>query len=44
MPENPRATARLREVEPAGALDVSRGPVREALLRLERERVSLLNY
>lgn len=27
----------LREVELAGALDVSRGPVREALLRLERE-------
>jgi DNA-binding GntR family transcriptional regulator len=29
--------AQLREVELAGALDVSRGPVREALLRLERE-------
>jgi DNA-binding GntR family transcriptional regulator len=27
----------LREVELSGALDVSRGPVREALLRLERE-------
>ncbi|GAA4203128.1 GntR family transcriptional regulator [Actinocatenispora rupis] len=29
--------AQLREVELAAALDVSRGPVREALLRLERE-------
>ncbi|ONI90713.1 GntR family transcriptional regulator [Saccharothrix sp. ALI-22-I] len=29
--------AQLREVELSGALDVSRGPVREALLRLERE-------
>jgi DNA-binding GntR family transcriptional regulator len=29
--------AQLREVELAKALDVSRGPVREALLRLERE-------
>jgi DNA-binding GntR family transcriptional regulator len=29
--------AQLREVELASALDVSRGPVREALLRLERE-------
>ncbi|GAA3644455.1 GntR family transcriptional regulator [Nonomuraea antimicrobica] len=29
--------APLREVELAGALEVSRGPVREALLRLERE-------
>jgi DNA-binding GntR family transcriptional regulator len=29
--------AALREVELAGALRVSRGPVREALLRLERE-------
>ncbi|WP_188189404.1 GntR family transcriptional regulator [Nonomuraea sp. SYSU D8015] len=29
--------AQLREVELAEALDVSRGPVREALLRLERE-------
>jgi DNA-binding GntR family transcriptional regulator len=29
--------APLREVELAAALDVSRGPVREALLRLERE-------
>ncbi|GAA4622095.1 GntR family transcriptional regulator [Actinoallomurus vinaceus] len=29
--------ARLREVELAAALGVSRGPVREALLRLERE-------
>ncbi|MFC4015857.1 GntR family transcriptional regulator [Nonomuraea purpurea] len=29
--------APLREVELSGALDVSRGPVREALLRLERE-------
>jgi DNA-binding GntR family transcriptional regulator len=29
--------AQLREVELARALDVSRGPVREALLRLERE-------
>lgn len=29
--------AQLREVELAGALEVSRGPVREALLRLERE-------
>ncbi|KOX17371.1 GntR family transcriptional regulator [Nocardiopsis sp. NRRL B-16309] len=29
--------AQLREVELSGALEVSRGPVREALLRLERE-------
>jgi DNA-binding GntR family transcriptional regulator len=29
--------AQLRELELSGALDVSRGPVREALLRLERE-------
>lgn len=29
--------AQLREVELAAALEVSRGPVREALLRLERE-------
>jgi len=29
--------AQLREVELAAALDVSRGPVREALLKLERE-------
>ena len=29
--------AQLREVELSDALDVSRGPVREALLRLERE-------
>ncbi|MEV6586684.1 GntR family transcriptional regulator [Streptomyces acidicola] len=29
--------AQLREVELSGALDVSRGPVREALLKLERE-------
>jgi DNA-binding GntR family transcriptional regulator len=29
--------SQLREVELADALDVSRGPVREALLRLERE-------
>jgi DNA-binding GntR family transcriptional regulator len=29
--------AQLREVELSGALDVSRGPVREALLHLERE-------
>ncbi|WP_405164761.1 GntR family transcriptional regulator [Nocardia sp. NBC_01499] len=29
--------AQLREVELSNALDVSRGPVREALLRLERE-------
>ncbi|MCG5216412.1 GntR family transcriptional regulator [Streptosporangium sp. KLBMP 9127] len=29
--------AQLREVELAGALEVSRGPVREALLRLEQE-------
>ncbi|MEH1129680.1 GntR family transcriptional regulator [Micromonospora sp. CPCC 206061] len=29
--------AQLREVELSGALDVSRGPVREALLRLEGE-------
>ncbi|TMR21909.1 GntR family transcriptional regulator [Nonomuraea turkmeniaca] len=29
--------AQLREVELAGGLEVSRGPVREALLRLERE-------
>ena len=29
--------AQLREVELSGALQVSRGPVREALLRLERE-------
>ncbi|MEQ0559811.1 GntR family transcriptional regulator [Amycolatopsis sp. NEAU-NG30] len=29
--------AQLREVELAGALGVSRGPVREALLKLERE-------
>jgi DNA-binding GntR family transcriptional regulator len=29
--------AQLREVELASALEVSRGPVREALLRLERE-------
>ncbi|MFI6031457.1 GntR family transcriptional regulator [Amycolatopsis magusensis] len=29
--------SQLREVELSGALDVSRGPVREALLRLERE-------
>src|SRR3954468_18403261 len=29
--------AQLREVEVAAALQVSRGPVREALLRLERE-------
>jgi DNA-binding GntR family transcriptional regulator len=29
--------AQLREVELSAALDVSRGPVREALLRLERE-------
>ncbi|MFI6594698.1 GntR family transcriptional regulator [Nonomuraea sp. NPDC050536] len=29
--------AQLREVELSGQLDVSRGPVREALLRLERE-------
>jgi DNA-binding GntR family transcriptional regulator len=29
--------AQLREIELASALDVSRGPVREALIRLERE-------
>src|SRR4051812_32626927 len=32
-----RPGAQLREVELSAALDVSRGPVREALLRLERE-------
>lgn len=32
----------LREVEIAGMLDVSRGPVREALLRLHREGLVLL--
>ncbi|OLT41127.1 GntR family transcriptional regulator [Saccharomonospora sp. CUA-673] len=31
--------AQLREVELARALDVSRGPIREALLRLEREGI-----
>lgn len=33
--------AQLREVELSGALEVSRGPVREALLRLEREGLVL---